>query len=120
SMRFRLSCVIATRLPMMSERIAISTSGKYQRVQTEGKVAMKMRPTAANAAAFVASERKVVTTLGPLSYTAGVHIWNGAADTLKASPTESRAMPTRSRTLLVAAAVVYAALARGVVPRVAP
>src|SRR6202022_4097110 len=53
-----LSCVIATRLPMNSEKMAISASGKYQRLEIEGKVAMKMRPIAANAAALVATDMK--------------------------------------------------------------
>src|ERR1700674_4717100 len=119
-MRFRLSCVIATRLPRKSEKMAINASGKYQRLESEGKVAMKIRPIAANAAALVATDMKVVTTVGAPSYTSGVHMWKGAADTLKASPTESKAMPTRSKTLLEAAAVVAAAIARSVVLPVAP
>ena len=63
-MRLMLSCVIATRLPMKSEKMAISASGKYQRLEIEGKVAMKMRPIAANAAALVATDMKVVTMVG--------------------------------------------------------
>src|SRR5258708_16962249 len=86
SMRFRLSSVIATRLPMKSEKIAISASGKYQRLEIEGKVAMKMRPIAANAADLVATDMKVVTTVGAPSSTSAVHIWKGAADALKPGP----------------------------------
>src|SRR5216684_2004456 len=114
-MRLMLSWVIATRLPMKSEKIAIRASGKYQRLEIEGKVAMKTRPTAANAADFVATDMKVVTTVGAPSYTSGVHMWKGAADALKASPTESKPMPSKSRTLLEAAAVVNAAIPRSVV-----
>ena len=47
-------------------------------------------------------------------------MWKGAADALKASPTERKPMPSRSRTLLEAAAVVYAAIPRSVVLPVAP
>ena len=37
-----------------------------------------------------------VIGLGAPWYTSGVHMWNGAADTLNASPTTSRAKPASS------------------------
>jgi hypothetical protein len=55
---------MATRLPMNNEKMAISASGKYQRVASEGKVAMNTRPTAAKAADLVATDMKVVTIVG--------------------------------------------------------
>ena len=56
--------MIATRLPMKREKMAISASGKYQRLEMEGKVAMKTRPIAAKAADLVATDMKVVTIEG--------------------------------------------------------
>ena len=56
--------MIATRLPMKSEKIAIRASGKYHRAEIEGKVAMNTRPMAANAADLVATDMKVVTMVG--------------------------------------------------------
>ena len=50
-------------------------------------------------------------------------MWKGAADALKASPTERNPMPSNSRTLPPAfeeAAVVKAAIPRSVVLPVAP
>ena len=108
---------------MNSEKIAISASGKYQRLAIEGKVAMNTRPIAANAADLVATDMKVVTNVGAPSYTSGVHMWKGAADALNASPTERNPIPSRSRTLLDAPAplaVVKAAIPRSVVLPVAP
>src|SRR2546422_11060943 len=122
-MRFRLSCVIATRLPTKSEKIAISDSGKYHRLAIEGKVAMKTRPIAAKAADLVATDMNVVTSVGAPSYTSGVHMWKGAADALNASPTERNPIPSRSRTVLEAPsplAVVKAAIPRSVVLPGAP
>src|ERR1700716_1465325 len=123
SIRLMLSCVIATRLPMKREKMAISASGKYQRLEIEGKVAMKTRPMAAKAADLVATDMKVVTIEGAPSYTSGVHMWKGAADALKASPTVRNPMPSNKRTLPPAfeeAAVVKAAIPRRVVLPVAP
>ena len=56
----------------------------------------RIRNSAANPAAFVADAMKAVTGLGEPSYTSGVHMWNGTAATLKASPTKSRTMPAIS------------------------
>src|ERR1700732_1722557 len=102
---------------MKSEKMAISASGKYQRLEIEGKVAMKTRPTAANAAGLGATEQEGVTTEGAPPQTSGVHMWKGAADALKASPTERNPMPSKSRTLPAAfeeTAVVKAAIPRRV------
>src|SRR5438132_11080741 len=98
---------------MNSEKIAISASGKYQRLAIEGNVAMNTRPIAANAADLVATDMKVVTRVGAPSYTSGVHMWKGAAEALNASPTDRNPIPSRSRTLLDAPnplAVVKAAI----------
>src|SRR5436305_5618332 len=103
---------------MNSEKIAIHASGKYQRLAIDGKVAMNTRPIAANAADLVATDMKVVTRVGAPSYTSGVHMWKGAAEALKASPTDRNPIPSRSRTLLDApapSAVVTAAIPRSVV-----
>ena len=47
-----------------------------------------MRRNAANAAAFVAEAMNAVTGVGAPWYTSGVHMWNGAAATLKPEPDE--------------------------------
>ena len=52
---------------------------------------MKMRRKTANAAAFGPADRNAVTGAGAPWYTSGAQIWNGAADTLKASPTNINA-----------------------------
>ena len=44
-------------------------------------------------ATFGAVPNSAVTGLGEPSYTSGVHIWNGAAEILKARPTSTKTMP---------------------------
>ena len=57
-----------------------------------------MRRKMANAAAFGPAERNAVTGVGAPWYTSGAQIWNGAADTLNASPTNisAAARPTKT------------------------
>ena len=38
-------------------------------------------------AIFGTTEKKLVTDVGAPSYTSGVHMWKGTAETLKANPT---------------------------------
>ena len=51
------------------------------------------RMKSASAAILGATEKKAVTGVGAPSYTSGVHMWNGTADTLKASPARMKTMP---------------------------
>ena len=45
------------------------------------------------AATFGAMANSAVTSVGDPSYTSGVHIWNGAAEILKARPQIMNTMP---------------------------
>ena len=45
--------------------------------------------SAKNAAVFVAADMNAVTGVGAPWYTSGVHMWNGAAETLNANPIAS-------------------------------
>ena len=47
------------------------------------------------AATFAAAAKKAVTGVGEPSYTSGVHMWNGTAETLKARPAMTKTMPKR-------------------------
>jgi hypothetical protein len=47
-----------------------------------------MRAISATAATFGAAAKNAVTGVGAPSYTSGVHMWNGAADILKAQRAE--------------------------------
>ncbi len=49
----------------------------------------------AKAAALVPTDMNAVTGIGAPWYTSGVHMWNGAAETLKANPTPISTMPSR-------------------------
>ena len=51
-----------------------------------GKAWASTRANSTMAATLGAAERSAVTGVGAPSYTSGVHMWNGAADTLKARP----------------------------------
>ena len=57
----------------------------------------KTRIRAKNAATFVAAPMNATTGVGAPSYTSGVHIWNGAAETLNAKPTTSNAIARSAR-----------------------
>ncbi len=47
----------------------------------------------ANPAAFEPTDINAVTGVGAPSYTSGVHIWNGTADTLNPNPTSKSPSP---------------------------
>src|SRR5437899_4408637 len=56
-----------------------------------------IRSSTANTAAFGAVDMNPTTGDGAPSYTSGVQTWNGAAATLKPSPTNINAMPRYAR-----------------------
>src|SRR5437660_5703543 len=58
-----------------------------------GRPPAKTRTIIAKAAALVPTDMNAVTGIGAPWYTSGVHIWNGAAETLKAKPTPISTMP---------------------------
>ena len=58
------------------------------------------------AATLGAVAKKAVTGVGEPSYTSGVHMWKGTAETLKARPTSRntrpKSRPTDSRSVVIA------------------
>ena len=95
-MRFTSVCTIAATLPTTSESTASANTIGRQSTLYSANEPTKMRRMAANAAALVADAMNAVTGVGDPWYTSGVHMWNGAAATLKPSPTRRNAMPTSS------------------------
>src|SRR5256885_12820877 len=77
--------------------MATAINGPRHVSADESNASVHTRSQAANAAAFTATDMYAVTGVGAPSYTSGAHIWNGTADTLKANPISSIAMPPCSR-----------------------
>src|ERR1035441_7776877 len=93
-MRLMLVCSSAAKLPMHIEASAqVHTKGS-QRLPMGSKAVTKMRRKMAKAAAFGPAERKAEIGVGAPGETSGPEIWKGAAETLKASPTNIRAAAT--------------------------
>ena len=61
------------------------------------------------AATFGAEAKNAVTGVGAPSYTSGVHIWNGTAETLKQSPANRNTRPNTMPMLPVFAATALPA-----------
>ncbi len=68
----------------------------------------RTRRSITSAAVFVAADMNAVTEVGAPWYTSGVHMWNGAAETLKASPARIIASPAKRNASLVGFAVAIA------------
>src|ERR1700680_2804996 len=60
---------------------------------TVGNASIATRTNSATAATLGAAEKKAVTGVGAPSYTSGVHMWNGTADTLNARPAKRKTRP---------------------------
>src|SRR4051794_28748089 len=88
---------MAARLPIVMVAMATTISSGSQAGRTEASGPRKMRIRNANEAAFEATERYAVTVVGAPSYTSGAHMWNGAAEILKSSPTA--VVPTARNTI---------------------
>src|SRR5262245_66590819 len=86
SRRFRSRCASAARLPQASEMQARTATAIVQMSDWSGNAVTRMRKVMISAAVFVAADMNAVTELGAPWYTSGVHMWNGAAETLNASP----------------------------------
>ena len=95
-MRFTSVCTIAAMLPTSSDSTASTNTIGRQSTLYSANEPTNTRRIAANAAAFVADAMNAVTGVGDPWYTSGVHMWNGAAATLKPSPTSRNAMPSSS------------------------
>src|SRR5215831_1109245 len=90
SKRLMLSCTNAAILPIDIESAAAT---QISQIRPGACAWKKIRIKTANTAAFGAVDMKPTTGDGAPSYTSGVQIWNGAAATLKPSPTNISAMP---------------------------
>ena len=86
-----LFCARATRLPtvMVSTAIIITASSHPGMEYAWPNILNKTL----NPAAFDPADIKAVTGVGAPSYTSGVHIWNGTADTLKPNPINNSPIP---------------------------
>src|SRR5213080_1536337 len=100
-MRLMSLCTRARIEPTSSVSTATTHTTGFHWSRRLGKVARKMRSSAANPAALAAAAMNPVAGVGEPWYTSGVHVWNGTAATLKPSPTRRSAMPARSTPLLV-------------------
>jgi hypothetical protein len=58
-----------------------------------GNATIAVRTNMAMPATLTAAAKKAVTGVGAPSYTSGVHIWNGTADTLKQKPANRNTRP---------------------------
>ncbi len=89
-----LVCPIAANAPSTIEAIDTMTTSDCQAPTSDAKDVPITRSSSAIAATFGAVAKKTVTDVGAPSYTSGVHMWNGTAETLKAKPTSTNTMPT--------------------------
>src|SRR6266702_112373 len=86
-MRLTSFCLSAPRLPIVIESAASTHISIPQRCSITGKPEKVILSKTANAAALGAVDIRPTTGAGAPWYTSGVHTWNGAAETLKPSPT---------------------------------
>src|ERR1041385_3475131 len=97
-MRLMLVCQSAAKLPTHIEARATPHNRGVQRLAMGSKAVTKMRRKTANAAALGPAERKAETGVGAPWYTSGAQIWNGAAETLNARPTNINAAASPTKT----------------------
>src|SRR5215467_4747084 len=95
-MRFTFFWTSAAMLPHASDVHAIAAIAHRQRRSSAGNATTRTRYMTTSAAIFVADDMNDVTGVGAPWYASGVHMWNGAADALKARPTMIIASPTTS------------------------
>ena len=95
SSRFTSRCASAARLPHASEMHARTATAIVQISLSSGNAVTRTRYETTSAAVFVAADMNAVTEVGEPWYTSGVHMWNGAAEILKASPARIIASPAR-------------------------
>ncbi len=97
SMRFRLVCAMATRLPSAIEATARITSIACQSGAMPCSPLARSRITKANAAILGAPPMMIVVGVAAPWYTSGIHMWKGALPSLKAMPATANTRPsTRS------------------------
>src|SRR6201996_4454876 len=94
--RLMLVCPIAANAPSTIEAMATITTNSCHAPTSEANDVPMTRSSSDIAATFGAVAKNAVTGVGAPSYTSGVHMWNGTADTLNASPTSTNTRPTTS------------------------
>src|SRR5215468_11299766 len=87
---------MAAKDPSAMEAMATKTRICCHWLVMPGNEEMVARTNMAMAATFGAAAKKAVIGVGAPSYTSGVHIWNGTADTLKQKPANRNTMPKMS------------------------
>src|SRR5580698_8945850 len=85
-MRLMLDCVIAAKLPIVSEATATIASSITQSIRTGQKTVSNSRSNIAKLAVLLATLMYAVIGVGAPSYTSGAHWWNGTAAILKNMP----------------------------------
>ena len=105
SSRFTSRCASAARFPQASEMHAITATAIVQTSASLGNAVTSTRRKTTSAAVFVAADMNAVTEVGAPWYTSGVHMWNGAAETLNARPARIIASPARRNASSVGSAV---------------
>src|SRR5215469_13680863 len=91
-------CISAAKLPTNMVASAEDHTKGSQRFVIGPRAVVKTRTNAANAAALGPTDMNSVTGAGAPWYTSGAQIWNGAADTLNAKPTNISAAAVPSNT----------------------
>src|SRR3954471_932848 len=108
---------MAANDPSTIEAIATNTTICCHCETMPGKAVSATRVNTASAATFGAEAKNAVTGVGAPSYTSGVHMWNGTADTLKQRPASRKTKPkTRPTFETVAADAIPAKLTVPVKP----
>src|SRR5215510_11786155 len=90
SIRFRLDCVSAAKLPAVIVTIDSVSNRKRQSTLSPGNPSRKIRSSIANDAALEPTDRNAVTGVGAPSYTSGAHMWKGTAAILNPTPATTR------------------------------
>src|ERR1700712_4320942 len=89
-----LVCPIAASAPSSIDAIDTITTRICHAPTSDANDVPITRSSSDIAATLGAVAKNTVTGVGAPSYTSGVHIWNGTAETLNASPTSTNTMPT--------------------------
>src|ERR1700724_4640470 len=90
---------MAAKEPRAMDAIETNTTICCHCSSTPGKATMVGRTNIAMPAIFGAAAKNAVTGVGAPSYTSGVHIWNGTAETLKQKPANKNTIPKERRRL---------------------
>src|ERR1700679_2283524 len=86
-------CPMAANDPSTIEAIDTNTTICCHCGTMPGNAVSATRVNTARAATFGAVAKNAVTGVGAPSYTSGVHIWNGTAETLNAIAAQMNTMP---------------------------